>query len=71
MYNMIDIFLFEIYVVRRIKIIYFKLCHGEDHILYENIVIYLESFYQELIKKRSQSIKFVICRKSREVMVCN
>jgi len=30
-----------------------------------SIAIYLKSFYQEFIKKMSQSIKFVISRKSR------
>ena len=38
---------------------------------YMSIAIYLENFYQKFIKKRSQPIKFVICRKSREVMVYN
>jgi hypothetical protein len=33
--------------------------------------IYLESSYLELIKKRFEPIKFVIGRKSREVMECN
>jgi len=33
--------------------------------------VYLHRFYQEFIKKRSQPIKFVIGRKSREEMVCN
>jgi hypothetical protein len=37
----------------------------------KSIAIYLESFYQEFIKKMSQPIKFVIWRKSKEVMVCN
>jgi len=37
----------------------------------KSIDIYLESFYQEFIKKRSRLIKFVICQKLRKVIVCN